>query len=414
MWQVIRIVLTMSDPIDIAEQFEKHLNSPKQTWLLGAGISNSSNIPLMRPLTDRVFDVANTIVFADNNDEKRIIEFIQNDINENANIEDFLTHLADFTSLAERARNGSVSIDGQLIEKEKLVHVHEALLKIIADTVRWGYKPASAGDENETELIGDHGKAVVKIDEHLKFVQAIFDSGRAGLEKIRTPVEFFTTNYDTLLEDALALNQIEYQDGFSGGAVGFWKINNYHNRELTRAIVTKLHGSIDWQHQTDNPSQLLRVRSGDSYPYENGVVMIYPQATKYLDMQKNPFAQLFQRFRHRLEQGADQVLLICGYSFGDEHINAEIENVLATLGNQLTVIAFADEPDNKLPAKLEYWRNQTPWGSQVFIASSQGLYQGISGPFFKPADGARDWWTFSGVTRLFSQGLPNDVLENMQ
>ena len=213
----------MSDPIDIAEQFEKHLNSPKQTWLLGAGVGDASNIPLMRPLTDRVLEVANTIEFADNNDGKRIIEFIQNDIDENANIEDFLTHLADFTSLAERSRNGSVSIDKQLIEKEKLVHVHQALLNIIADTVRWGYKPARAGDENEaeTEMIGEPGKAIVKIDEHLKFVQAIFDSGRAGLEKIRTPVEFFTTNYDTLLEDALALNQIEYQDGFSGGAVGF-------------------------------------------------------------------------------------------------------------------------------------------------------------------------------------------------
>lgn len=41
----------MADDIDVAEQFEKHLNSPKQTWLLGAGVSFLANIPLMHPLT---------------------------------------------------------------------------------------------------------------------------------------------------------------------------------------------------------------------------------------------------------------------------------------------------------------------------------------------------------------------------
>lgn len=42
---------------DISEQFEKHLNSPKQTWLLGAGVSYPANIPLMYPLTDRVMEL---------------------------------------------------------------------------------------------------------------------------------------------------------------------------------------------------------------------------------------------------------------------------------------------------------------------------------------------------------------------
>ena len=58
--------------------------------------------------------------------------------------------------------------------------------------------------------------------------------------------------------------------------------------------------------------------------------MIYPQAIKYIHAQSDPFAELFQRFRHRLGSGTDQVLLICGYSFGDEHINSEIEEALST------------------------------------------------------------------------------------
>ena len=407
----------MPDAVDIAEQFERHLNSPKQTWLLGAGVSCASNIPLMRPLTERALEVANTVELAENDEGRRIIAFIQDDIVEDSNIEEFLTHLGDFISMANRSRTGSALIDGQLVQKEELVLVHHILLRIIAETVRWGYKPAirtDNGEEIEAAAVGESGRGIVRINEHSNFVKAVFDAGRAGLEMIRAPVEFFTTNYDTLLEDALALNQVDYQDGFSGGGVGFWMESNYQPSDTTRAIVTKLHGSVDWHRPTENGSELLRVRAGDTYPGEGGVVMIYPQATKYLNVQRDPFAELFQRFRRRLVQGVDQVLLICGYSFGDEHINEEIKIALANPRSQLTIIAFVDESNEGLPIKLQSWRTHNPWGSQVFVASSQGLYQGAFGPFFKPAEGSRDWWTFAGVTKLFSQGLPSDVLEQMQ
>ena len=406
----------MADGTDIAEQFEKHLNSPKQTWLLGAGVSFASNVPLMSPLTERVLEVVNRDELAKDDEGKRIIEFIQNDVAEDANIEELLTHLADFISMAGRSRTGGVSMGGKIVTKEKLVCVHLTLLGIIAEIVRWGYKSPRQKDGKviEKALVGKKGEGIVEIHEHRKFIQAIFGSGRAGLEKIRTPVEFFTTNYDTLLEDALALNQIDYQDGFSGGGVGFWEIRNYEPHNTTRAIVTKLHGSIDWHRLEKNPSPLFRVRAGDLYPGDGGVVMIYPQATKYLNTQRDPFAELFQRFRHRLTREGDQVLLICGYSFGDEHINAEIEIALATPRNQLTVIAFADEQGGVLPEKLQSWRTQNPWGNQVFVVSPSGLYQGDSGPFFTSSDGQRDWWTFAGATRLFSEGLPKDIQEEIQ
>ena len=142
--------------------------------------------------------------------------------------------------------------------------------------------------------------------------------------------------------------------------------------------------------------------------------MIYPQATKYLNTQRDPFAELFQRFRNRLQNGVDQVLLICGYSFGDEHINAEIEIALRAPKSQLTVVAFVDEPGGKMPGKVESWRNNPQWGNQVFVAGSEGLYQGNAGPFFSKPNAERDWWTFSGVAHILSHGLPDDVLEKMQ
>jgi len=140
--------------------------------------------------------------------------------------------------------------------------------------------------------------------------------------------------------------------------------------------------------------------------------MIYPQATKYLNTQRDPFAEIFQRFRSRLSGGSDHVLLICGYSFGDDHINAEIETAMDSGKNQLTIVAFADEPKGIMPTILRKWRDG-PWGKQLFIASPKGLYQGNLGPVFPSPEGNRDWWMFNGATSLFSSGLPKDIQEAM-
>jgi len=44
--------------------------------------------------------------------------------------------------------------------------------------------------------------------------------------------------------------------------------------------------------------------------------------------------------------------------------------------------------------------------------STKGLYNGSRGPFWEK-EGGRDWWTFSGVTEMLSDGLPSDIQEAM-
>lgn len=141
--------------------------------------------------------------------------------------------------------------------------------------------------------------------------------------------------------------------------------------------------------------------------------MIFPQATKYVHAQQDPFAELFQRLRARLKDGKEQVLFVCGYSFGDEHINAEIDVAMSTPGSQLTVIAFCSEDKNGLPSTLDQWRKHRPWKDRVFVASPLGLYQGSSEAAFRAQKGRRNWWTFEGVIELLNNGLPSDVLELM-
>lgn len=398
---------------DVAEQLEKHINSPKQTWLLGAGISFNANIPLMYPLTDRVLELARDHWRADVA-RVTVLDFVVDDCGEHAHIEHILTHLGDFISLAERSARGSVRVGAEDVRRDELINMHRQLVTWISEIVRWGFVPAmkdDAGNVTEDARSGSPGQSIVTIDEHLKFVEAIFSTSRAGLDFVRSPVEFFTTNYDTLIEDALALHCIPYHDGFVGGGIGFWEPRGEAaSQYANRAIVTKLHGSIDWYEANQELGRVFRIRHGQAYPEPGGAVMIYPQATKYINTQRNPFSHLFQRFRHRLADGKDHVCMVCGYSFGDDHIDAEIETALASTGSQLTLVAFARENEHGLPDRLQRWREDARFGDRVFVASQHGLYQGLEGPFFDNGP-ERGWWSFAGVAELIASGLPRDIRE---
>jgi len=213
-------------------------------------------------------------------------------------------------------------------------------------------------------------------------------------------LRLFSTNYDTLLEDALALNGLPYWDGFNGGAVAY-RNHRYGDKEPDhgyRAHVIKLHGSIDWHLGEDG--KIWRVRDGDTYPETTVRVLIYPQSTKYLATQRDPFAAQFDLFRRILSSNEENVLGICGYSFGDEHINQEIELSLSRPENKTTVLAFA----LSLNDTLERWR-QSAWGKRLYIITQDGLYIGKDDPLCTPVgENKHNWWTFHGVAKLLVNG----------
>ncbi len=176
--------------------------------------------------------------------------------------------------------------------------LHQRILTWIAETIRWGYKPAKP--DGTPEEIGTLENRIVIIENHSAFVSALFNRSQAGIAERRRAVRLFTTNYDTLLEDALALGGFSYWDGFSGGAVAY-RSHRYGDEEPNlrdRAHVIKLHGSIDWHLGEDE--RVWRVRDGDLYPKKISRVLIYPQSTKYLATQRDPFAAQFDLFRRSL------------------------------------------------------------------------------------------------------------------
>lgn len=133
------------------------------------------------------------------------------------------------------------------------------------------------------------------------------------------PVEIFTTNYDLLLEQALEEQRVPYFDGFVGSDSAFLDLESMAEDDLPSrwARLWKIHGSINWWMTAKNKIR----RSRDKVEGEQ--LLIYPSHLKYDQSRQMPYFAMVDRLRVFLR--SDQcILIICGYSFGDEHINAYI------------------------------------------------------------------------------------------
>ena len=265
------------------EELRRHLDCENQNWLFGAGVSYESNIPLMNILTSRIKNLLKSGPY------NVLYNEISDDLPADHHIEHVLSHIGDLIALSQRSKFNCAYVMKLKHTTEDFENLHNEIVKHIGETIRYGYKEE---DEISPEKIGNIVKPIVSIENHRRFVKSLIDLKSNLLA--RSSISFFTTNYDTLLEDALALEKLNVNDGFMGSAIGFWNPGKSYN-DLNSINIYKLHGSVDWI--KDSEDGLIRMRYGVNYLKESSNVLIYPQATKYVETQKDPFATLFAKFR---------------------------------------------------------------------------------------------------------------------
>lgn len=363
----------LAEPI---EELIRLLSQSKRAFLLGAGCSKCAGIPLMEELTQKVLEALTT----DKKTNMILQELIkQFDGGKDCTIEDYMSELIDLISIADRrklrsAKTATIPIGNQSYSVSEL---HDALTKI-------------------KEKIGmTITQCKVRIHHHRQFVRAIHDRLQSGKPEANGPVDYFTLNYDTVLEDALSLQRVSVADGFTGGATGWWQADAYRDPNVY-ARVFKLHGSVDWCLLEDDvlPS---RVRYGleDDEPREP--VLIWPASTKYCEAQRDPFAQILAIMRKELHPMKNRpvVLAIAGYSFGDSHINYELDRCLRESDGHLTILAFtnADSPDGL----LANWLSDADVKKDVRIYAKRGFYH-PDGHIESKLD--LPWWKFEVLVRL--------------
>jgi hypothetical protein len=144
------------------------------------------------------------------------------------------------------------------------------------------------------------------------------------------PVEVFTTNYDLLVEEALEANRVPYFDGFVGSFQTFFDLQAIESDHLPSrwARLWKLHGSLNWSQ--DSKGSIRRMADA------SGCRVIYPSHLKYDESRRMPYLAMLDRLRAFLKHPT-AVLIICGYSFSDIHLN---EIVVQGLQGNPTAVAF--------------------------------------------------------------------------
>lgn len=352
------------------------LTQSGKAFLIGAGCSKCAGLPLMAELTTKT--LANVKLSATT---KTILSAIQGLFAgaPGANIEDYLSELVDLVAIAERrwvrgATSNTAPLDGVDYTAKQLKDAVDQIKAAIAEVI----------------------DVPVSMDVHWKFIQAVHRPSRPGRTMAVRPVDYLLLNYDTLIESALALQKLRYADGMNGGNSAWWDVATFDAEGLSARVI-KLHGSIDWSEMSGEPLP-RRIDKNLVLPTGNEQkVLIWPASTKYRETQRDPYAQLSILARRALRppSGTQTVLTVCGYSFGDSHINIEIERALRESGGELTVVVFTF--DEEPTGDLKRLHEDNEISDQIRIYARKGFFHGAT-VAKSPVD--LPWSKFENITRL--------------
>ena len=365
----------------VAKYTELINNCDALTFLIGAGCSKSAGLPLTKELTDLVLSSSEL-----DQDSKQILQAITSIFSDatDAHIEDYLSELVDLIAITDRrsergVKKNNITVGDAAYDALQLRNASHQIKREIAKTVN----------------------KKVNITHHRNFVSAIHTPIRVGRPVSSQPVEYLILNYDTIIEDALAAEGILYADGLFGGSTAWWDPTTFDADGLLARVI-KLHGSIDWR-QFQNEQLPRRIGPNVDIPNDTDLpVLIWPSSTKYREAQLDPFAQLLERARQAMKSasGSQRLLTICGYSFGDSHINLEIDKALRESEGKLTIAAFTNEYEPV--SQLKAWYEDRSVREQVLIFANRGLFHGAN-----EMTSTKDtpWWKFEILTAVLRREI---------
>lgn len=139
-------------------------------------------------------------------------------------------------------------------------------------------------------------------------------------------IQLFTTNYDTLFEQAATSIGFTIIDGFSFSHPRVFNGTNFDYdivyRERSRIKpdesfvpnvfqLYKIHGSVDWQRGKNG--EVVQVEKTDT------PCVIYPASNKYESSYEQPYIEMIARFQQTLRREGT-LLIVVGFGFKDKHL----------------------------------------------------------------------------------------------
>jgi hypothetical protein len=168
------------------------------------------------------------------------------------------------------------------------------------------------------------------------------------------PVEIFSTNYDTCIEQLSHANHMRYTDGFDI----YWSPENFDKEFDVKHY--KMHGSVIWYEDVKTkecvkipvhgfvegkPVALRLIYGEDVKP-----LLIYPaQKAEYIE----PLTNLQLKFKERLFSKKTRFVIVVGYSFRDNYIIHMLWDA-ARVNEDLHVIIVAPNAQEIFENKLKF------------------------------------------------------------
>jgi hypothetical protein len=178
----------------------------------------------------------------------------------------------------------------------------------------------------------------------------------AGRAPTRDRLHIFSTNYDRVVEWGAELAGLRIVDRFVGSLEPVFRSSrlelDYHYsppgtvrepRHLDGVFrLTKLHGSLDWRWESGT-RRVVRaaVPFGDVSALAADGLLIYPNSAKEVETSFYPYSDLFRDYSAALCR-PHAALVTYGYSFGDDHINRVVKDMLTIPSTHLLIISFDD------------------------------------------------------------------------
>ncbi len=196
----------------------------------------------------------------------------------------------------------------------------------------------------------------------------------------RDRLNIFTTNYDRLIEAGADVAGLRLIDRFVGALSPIFRssrmdVDMHYNPPGIRgeprylegvARFTKLHGSLDWISVGEDIRKIgLPFGAKSIKPFletfgldaDYSSLMIYPNSAKDRETAEYPYVELFRDLAASLCR-PNSTLVTYGYSFGDDHINRVIRDMLTIPSTHLVVIDYNDST-GRIMDKYSTWGHQS-------------------------------------------------------
>lgn len=199
-----------------------------------------------------------------------------------------------------------------------------------------------------------------------------FASWIGGLHSL-SPIEIFTPNYDLLFEQAFEQHPLPHFDGFVGSREPWFDLASIEHDTIPArwTRLWKLHGSINWEKIEEKIDGITLTRVVRvAREATTGRVMIYPSHLKYDQSRRMPYLAMLDRLRaffrgsaikkrsdsEKREEDAPR-LIICGYSFLDDHLNEiMLDGLRGNRNAQCFALMYGNLSDH--PRAVEFARKQ--------------------------------------------------------